>query len=56
MHNVSEKILLDSYMKALKLKLDTEFIELLEEEIKRRDLVMKAENYLLEKKKFNLEE
>ncbi|MFE8701486.1 sporulation histidine kinase inhibitor Sda [Cytobacillus sp. FJAT-54145] len=55
MRHVPERILLDSYMKAMKLKLDTEFIELLEEEIKRRDLVMKAENYLLKKKKFNLE-
>lgn len=53
MHLVPDDLLLDSYHKAMKRNLDKQFIELLEEEIKRRNLVAMAKNYFVEKKKFN---
>ena len=53
MHLVPDELLLDSYHKAMKRNLDKQFIELLEEEIKRRNLVTLVGHYTEEKKKFN---
>ncbi|SEM75739.1 Sporulation inhibitor A [Mesobacillus persicus] len=53
MHLVPDELLLDSYQKAMKRNLDQQFIELLEEEIKRRNLVARTANDSVEKKKFN---
>jgi len=38
MKSISNEILVDSYMKAVDLQLDTEFLDLLLEEIRRRQL------------------
>lgn len=52
MHLVSDELLLDSYQKAMKRNLDQQFIELLEEEIRKRNLVARVVNDSVEKKKF----
>jgi hypothetical protein len=42
---ISDKELMDAYAAALKLALDNEFIQLLEEEIEKRNLRHLEENY-----------
>ena len=43
MRKLSDELLIDSYFKALELKLNTEFIRLIEMEIHRRSLTNKIE-------------
>jgi len=38
MRNLSDELLIETYYKALELKLSSEFLELLKQEIKRRSL------------------
>ncbi|MGG7621145.1 sporulation histidine kinase inhibitor Sda [Robertmurraya sp. GLU-23] len=45
---ISDKELMDAYAAALKLALDHEFIQLLEEEIDKRNLRHLVENYFIE--------
>jgi hypothetical protein len=42
---ISDKELMDAYAAALKLALDNEFIQLLEEEIEKRDLMHLVDKY-----------
>lgn len=45
---ISDKELMDAYITALKLALDNEFIQLLEEEIEKRNLNHLVEKYSIE--------
>ncbi|WP_033828349.1 sporulation histidine kinase inhibitor Sda [Bacillus andreraoultii] len=44
MENLSDQLLIESYYKAIELKLSPEFIHLIEKEIERRSLLCKIDN------------